>query len=167
MTPTAFRGFTTEHAIYSLSAELGFTGTDIMSKKSYRHRITLTNTNAGVSPILNPSRLSANVRKYIVNNDSTNETEPLGGNAKSRFISKIVRLADGQEAEDIRLSVAQFTPVGTSIKVYFKGLHESDDSDIRRDQKWVEMEYAETNPQGPLVLRETSSTRISNSHLLF
>ena len=97
MTPTAFRGFTTEHAIYSLSAELGFTGTDIMSKKSYRHRITLTNTNAGVSPILNPSRLSANVRKYIVNNDSTNETEPLGGNAKSRFISKIVRLADGQK----------------------------------------------------------------------
>ena len=149
MTPTAFRPFTTEHAIYSLSEELGFTGTDIMSKKSYRHRVTLTNTNAGVSPILNPSRLSANVRKYIVNNDSTDETEPLGGNAKSRFISKIVRLADGQEAEDIRLSVAQFTPVGTSIKVYFKGLHESDDSDIRRDQKWVEMEYAETNPQGP------------------
>ena len=41
------------------------------------------------------------------------------------------------------------SPVGTSIKVYFKGLHESDDSDIRRDQKWVEMEYAETNPRAP------------------
>jgi hypothetical protein len=148
MTPTAFRPFLTEHAIYSLSAELGFTGTDIMSKKSYRHRITMSNTNLGVSPILNPSRLSANVRKYIVNNDSTNELEPLGGNAKSRFISKIVKLADGQEAEDIRLSVAQFTPVGSSIKVYFKGLHESDDSDIRRDQKWVEMEFADNNPQG-------------------
>ena len=85
-----------EHAIYSLSEELGFTGSDIMSKKSYRHRIALTNTDANVSPILNPSRLSANVRSYVINND-TNETKPLGGSAKSRFISKIVKLADGQE----------------------------------------------------------------------
>ena len=88
-----------------MSEELGFTGSDIMSKKSYRHRIALTNTDANVSPILNPSRLSANVRSYVINNDSTNETKPLGGSAKSRFISKIVKLADGQEAEDLRLSL--------------------------------------------------------------
>ena len=148
LTPTLFRGMPEEHAIYSLSEELGFTGSDIMSKKSYRHRIALTNTDPNVSPILNPSRLSANVRSYVINNDSTNETKPLGGNAKSRFISKIVKLADGQEAEDLRLSLAQFTPISSAIKVYFKGLHESDDSDIRREKDWVEMEFADVNPQG-------------------
>ena len=148
LTPTQFRGMPEEHAIYSLSEELGFTGSDIMSKKSYRHRIALTNTDANVSPILNPSRLSANVRSYVINNDSTNETKPLGGSAKSRFISKIVKLADGQEAEDLRLSLAQFTPISSDIKVYFKGLHESDDSDIRREKDWVQMEFADVNPQG-------------------
>tara|TARA_B100001939_G_scaffold307284_1_gene287262 strand:- start:218 stop:1171 length:954 start_codon:yes stop_codon:yes gene_type:complete len=95
-------------------------------------------------------RTSAEVREYVVNNDATNETEPLGGNAKSRFISKIVRLADGQEAEDVLLSVAQFTPPGSDVKVYFKGVSAEDDLDIRREKDWIEMEYGTNNPNGSL-----------------
>lgn len=148
LTPTMFANTLEECAVYSLSSEIGFTGTDIWSKKSYRHRCAISTTDGSVSPILNPQRLSADIREYIINNDSTDETLPLGGNARSRFISKIVRLADGQEAEDMRLSVAQYTPLGSSVKVYFKGLAADDDTDIRRDLNWVEMEYADSNPNG-------------------
>ena len=151
MTPTMLRDTTQEAAVYSLSEELNFAvGTDIWSRKSYRHRVEMTNNKAPVSPILNPARTSAEVREYIVNNDATDETEPLGGNARSRFISKIVRLADGQEAEDIHLSVAHFTPPGSSVKVYFKGVAAEDDIDIRREMNWVEMEYGTNNPNGSL-----------------
>lgn len=148
MTPTLFTDTSREAAIYSLSEELGFTGTDIWSKKSYRHHVVLTNTNPNVSPILNPSRLSAIVRENVINNTFADEETPLGGQAKSRFISKIVRLADGQEADDIKLSVSLFTPPGSSAKVYFRGLHPHDDSDIRRELNWIEMEYDEANPNG-------------------
>ena len=151
MTPTMLRPTTKEAAVYSLSDELNFAvGTDIWSRKSYRHRVEMRNDAVSVSPVLNPMRTSAEVREYIVNNDATNETEPLGGNAKSRFISKIVRLADGQEAEDVLLSVAQFTPPGSDVKVYFKGVSAEDDLDIRREKNWIEMEYGSNNPNGSL-----------------
>ena len=151
MTPTLLRPTTQEAAVYSLSDELNFAvGTDIWSRKSYRHRVEMRNDAVSVSPILNPARTSAEVREYVVNNDATNETEPLGGNARSRFISKIVRLADGQEAEDVLLSVAQFTPPGSDVKVYFKGVSAEDDLDIRREKDWIEMEYGSNNPNGSL-----------------
>ena len=151
MTPTMLRPTTQEAAVYSLSDELNFAvGTDIWSRKSYRHRVEMRNDAVSVSPVLNPMRTSAEVREYVVNNDATDETEPLGGNAKSRFISKIVRLADGQEAEDVLLSVAQFTPPGSDVKVYFKGVSAEDDLDIRREKNWIEMEYGVNNPNGSL-----------------
>jgi hypothetical protein len=151
MTPTMLRPTLQETAVYSLSDELSFAvGTDIWSRKSYRHRVEMTNNTVSASPVLNPMRTSAEVREYIVNNDATDETEPLGGNARSRFISKIVRLADGQEAEDVLLSVAQFTPPGSDVKVYFKGVSAEDDLDIRREKNWIEMEYGTSNPTGSL-----------------
>lgn len=151
MTPTMLRPTTQEAAVYSLSSELNFAvGTDIWSRKSYRHRVEMRNDAVSVSPVLNPARTSAEVREYLVNNDATDETEPLGGNARSRFISKIVRLADGQEAEDVLLSVAQFTPPGADVKVYFKGVSAEDDLDIRREKNWIEMEYGVNNPNGSL-----------------
>ena len=151
MIPTLLMPTTQEAAVYSLSGELGFAvGANIMEKKSYRHRVALSNDTTTVSPILNPSRLSAEVREYIVNNDYTNETNAAGGSAKSRFISKIVRLADGQEAEDLLLSVAQFTPPGSEVKVYFRGVSGTDDLDIRREKDWVEMAFGPNNRNGSL-----------------
>ena len=87
------------------------------------------------------------MRKYEINNDSTNETTNLG-NAKSKFISRRVRLADGQEAEDVRLSVALKQPAGSSFKIYFKGQAQEDDGDFYEDLPWVELELDDTNPKG-------------------
>lgn len=149
LTPSLFRNTANEMAIYSLSDELdNLSATNYWGSKSYKHRVTLTNTNIAVSPIINPERLSATTREYIVNDDYTDETLAKSGNARSKFISKIVKLADGQEAEDMRLSVAQFTPGGSSVKVYFRGMSGEDDLDLRRDIAWTEMEYADSNPNG-------------------
>ena len=100
-----------------------------------------------MSPIISTYRNAAIVRKYEINNDSTNETTNLG-DAKSKFISRRVRLADGQEAEDVRLSVALKQPAGSSFKIYFKGQAQEDDGDFYEDLPWIEMELDDTNPKG-------------------
>tara|TARA_Y100000817_G_scaffold101669_1_gene79500 strand:+ start:2095 stop:9198 length:7104 start_codon:yes stop_codon:yes gene_type:complete len=136
-----------EAALYSAKNEFAFTGGDRLAKKSYRHRYTLTSSSPLLSPIISTYRNAAIVRKYEINNDSTNETTNLG-NAKSKFISRRVRLADGQEAEDVRLSVALKQPAGSSFKIYFKGQAQEDDGDFYEDLPWVELELDDTNPKG-------------------
>mgnify|MGYP000373710598 FL=1 len=61
----------------------------------------------------------------IINNDSTNETNNYG-NAKVRYISRRIELADGQDAEDIMVYLNAFKPHGTDIKVYAKILNAED-----------------------------------------
>tara|TARA_E500000331_G_scaffold350943_1_gene396747 strand:- start:2411 stop:9514 length:7104 start_codon:yes stop_codon:yes gene_type:complete len=138
---------TLEAALFSAKNEFAFTGGNKLAKKSYRHRYTLSTTSTLLSPVISLYRNAAILRKYEINNDSTNETTNLG-NAKSKFISRRVRLADGQEAEDLRLSVALRQPAGSSFKVYFKGQAQEDDGDFYEDLPWVEMELDDTNPKG-------------------
>ncbi len=146
-------------AIYSLRNEAAFTGANKQAKKSYKVRCTMKAgddtshvDSAGVeysasSPHLNNNRMNVLTQSYAVNNDSTNETTN-NGNALSKFISKKVRLADGQDAEDIKVSVAHFTPPGSSFEVYFKGMAQEDDADFLRDLEWVKMEFADSNQGG-------------------
>ena len=147
-----------EKAIYSLRNEAGFTGANKSAKKSYKQRIEMTSGTdvsltkggknySGYSPVINLGRNSILTSKNIINNDTTNENTN-NGSALSKFISKKVVLADGQEAEDVRVSVAMKTPPGTAFKVYFKGMAQEDDADFLRDLEWTEMEYADTNKGG-------------------
>jgi len=134
------RTFTTEEAaIYSASNEFAFTGSGRMAKKSYRQRFTLTTDTEDLSPLVPLYRNGVITRAYNINNDSTNETANVG-NAASKFISRRVRLSDGQEAEDVKLSIALKQPAGSSFKIYFKGQSPEDDGDFYEDLPWVEME---------------------------
>jgi len=54
------------------------------------------------------------------------ETEKSGGNAKARYISRRVTLADGFDSGDLRVYLNSNKPSGTSIYVYFKILSASD-----------------------------------------
>tara|TARA_B110000902_G_scaffold64977_1_gene77195 strand:- start:19334 stop:26446 length:7113 start_codon:yes stop_codon:yes gene_type:complete len=147
MLPVVRQGLTTEKAVYSASKEAAFSGGNRLAKKSYRHRYSLNTTTADLSPVLSLYRNSVITRSYEINNDTTNETGN-AGNAKSKFLSRVVRLADGQEAEDVRLSVALRMPQGSSFKIYFKGQAQEDDGNFQRDLPWVEMEYDDTTPAG-------------------
>lgn len=60
--------------------------------------------------------------RYVNNSLSILATEktPGSGTAKARYISKKVVLADGQDAEDIKVYVAAYKPAGTDIYVFAK-----------------------------------------------
>ena len=136
-----------ECAVYSASNEYAFSNSGQFESKSYRHRYTLNTTIEDLSPVVPTYRNAAILRQYDINNDSTNETTN-NGNATSKFISRRVRLADGQEAEDVRLSVALRQPAGSEFKIYFKGQSQEDDGDFYEDLPWIEMELDDTNPKG-------------------
>jgi hypothetical protein len=66
------------------------------------------------------------------------EKSPDGGVAFSRYISKNVILADGQDAEDLKVYVAAYKPASTNILVFAK-FWNSTDSEIFEDKQWTQL----------------------------
>jgi len=131
---------TKEYAVYSNSNE----DANLSSDKSFNSEATLTSTSEFVSPVIDLSRCGFITTKNNVNNDSTNEDSTNSGNALSKYISKRVKLADGQEAEDLRVYLDQQTPVGSEVKVYGKFQAAEDDADFREELEWFELELVNT-----------------------
>lgn len=98
--------------------------------QSFRIGATLTNTRSAApydsTPVINYGSSSINAFEYIVNNDSTDETKPTGGNAKSKFISKVTTLAENLDAEDLSLIVSGYRPADTNIEVYVRFKNKND-----------------------------------------
>lgn len=126
---------TKEYAVYSRSNEVD----NLSSQKSFNSTATMTTTSADLTPVIDLSRCGYITTKNNVNNDSTNEDSNKDGNALSKYISKIVRLADGQDAQDLRVFLDQLTPIGSDVKVYGKFLAAEDDADFREELDWFEL----------------------------
>lgn len=91
----------------------------------------------------NSSNTSANIvaNSVTVHTSKTileSEKTPNGGLSKSKYVSKKVVLADGQEAEDIKLYVAAYKPAGTDIYVFVK-FWNSTDSDQFDNKQWTQL----------------------------
>lgn len=89
------------------------------------------------SPMINMNHVSLATRQWRINNDATNE-HTNNGNALSKHISKRLTLAEGQEAEDIRLIQNAYRPLGTDIKVYAKIIN-TEDPESFDDKNWTEL----------------------------
>jgi hypothetical protein len=112
----------------------------VSSAKSVDITYTMTNgIDKRISPAIDNQLGNFCAIENLVNNDSTSETGVSGGNATAKYITRTVELADGQDAEDIRVVLAAYKPQQASIKVYYKILN-ADDSDVMElDRSYVEM----------------------------
>jgi hypothetical protein len=81
--------------------------------------LDLESVSSTSSPFVDYDISNATFYEYLINNDTTNE-RTLDGLAKSKFISKKVELADGLDAEDIRVLVTSYIPPGTDVEVWVK-----------------------------------------------
>lgn len=110
----------------------------LSSAKSAQIRSSLFTAIEGLSPIIHLDRSTLAVTENRVNNDSTGEDGISGGNALAKYITRVVTLADGQDAEDLKIFVASYIPSGSSVEVYYKILNDSDEGpiDVR---SWVQM----------------------------
>jgi hypothetical protein len=119
------------------------------SKKSLVIKGTLSTTDTKLSPVIDLSRANAYVIENFINNSFTNETNEVG-DAEMRYISKPIELADGQDAEDIKVFLSSYKPAGTDIKVFAKILNTED------GQSFEDKDYS-------LLTQITASNTISDS----
>jgi hypothetical protein len=109
--------------------------------KSANIKIALNTNSSYISPIVDLRRRSMYAIDNIVNNDLTNEHTRYGS-ALVKYISRTITLAEGQDAEDIRLRVTAYRPTNTDVSVYVKILC-GDDSDNFVDKLWTKLDMVE------------------------
>ena len=77
----------------------------------------------------------------LVNNDSTGETQASGGASLNKYISEVVQLAQGQEANDLNVYLVNYRPPGTDVLVYAKLMNQYDPDKIS-NKPWIQMQMA-------------------------
>lgn len=125
-----------EKSVYSASQEAAL----LSGEKSYQLRGTLRTDNGFVSPVIDVRRMGSIIIGNDINNDDTDEAGSLFfGNSHCRYITKVVTLNDGQDAEDINLFITAYKPAGTRIQAYYK-IRNAEDSDVFESKVWTQLE---------------------------
>jgi hypothetical protein len=96
-----------------------------------------------ISPVVDLIPASMVVLQNKINNLYDNETTRYG-NAKVKYISKKVVLADGLDAEDLKVYLTSYRPSGTDVKVYCKVLS-NDDNESFDTKEWSVMNLETTS----------------------
>jgi len=113
--------------------------TNISSAKSAEVKVSMSTSNPAIGPVVDLERINLTLVNNTVNNSTANETNADSGDALARYITRTLTLADGQDAEDIRVRLRAYKPSTTGISVYYKILNK-DDSDDFKDRSWVLMD---------------------------
>jgi hypothetical protein len=113
--------------------------TSMSGAKSSSFRIALGTSTSYASPAIGLGRKSSLFVKNIINNDATNEYTRYGS-ASTKYVSKKVVLADGQEAEDLKVMITAYRPVDTDVKVYAKFWNPSDPETFD-SKNWTVLSY--------------------------
>jgi len=127
--------FDDEKAIFSRSNEIA----DLNSGRTNKIKVTMSTDTNYVSPIFDLSRTQSIIVDNLINSDVTGENETDGGQLFNKYISKIITLADFQDAEDMNVFLTAYRPPSTDVKVWIKLLN-GEDSDPMAQIKWIEME---------------------------
>lgn len=123
-----------ESIVMSRSNEI----TNLSGNKSLRFRINFATASAIGSPAVDLGSTSVSCYMNRINNTANNE-EFARGDAKARYISKTVNLAEGQESEDVRVYLTAYRPLGTDIDVFVRFLNEFDPQQFL-DKAWTKLE---------------------------
>ena len=122
--------------VYSYSNEIARDG-----EKTARLQFTLSTTSNNVSPILD---LAALDMLAVANNinypNPVAEEVRTGGNAQSKYITRKVILAEGQDAEDLKVFLDNAIPTGANVEVYAKLQNAEDDGEFSSDIYWRKLE---------------------------
>ena len=112
---------------------------NLSSKKSAEFKVTMTNgANPRHSPAIDNQRAAMFTVENLINNDSTNENTTRNGNAIARYVQKTITLAEGQDAEDLKVFISAYKPSTADIKIYVKLLN-GEDGETMDDKTWLQL----------------------------
>ncbi len=114
--------------------------------KSWKHTFTFDTQTSIVSPVIDDEISNILRVNNIINNSNTNEHLPQQGNATAKYVSKVVTLDDGLDAEDLKVFVTATKPGASEIEVYAKISHELE-SDAFIERHWTRLSQIGSNPQ--------------------
>lgn len=107
----------------------------LSSNSSVDLMLTMTTESDFASPIIDLKEHSVIGIKNLINDTYTGEDGEYGV-AFTKYISKIITLADGQEAEDLKVYITANKPPHTLMLVYAKFWHQEDSRDFDT-KKWT------------------------------
>jgi len=122
-----------ERAVFSKSLEM-----TLVRTKSLTVNAVFQNTNKYLSPVIDLTKKHALVIENKINNDNTNEYTRYGS-AIAKYVSQSVVLADGQDAEDLKVYITGYRPYNTDIEIYVKFLA-NEDSDLFQNKVWTKLD---------------------------
>jgi Domain of unknown function (DUF4815) len=137
-----------EQALHSKSNET----TSLGGARSNQVRANFLTGKIGVSPVLDMGRTHTIYLDNVISANSGGETASSGGELINRYISKTVTLAEGQDAEDIKVVLTAYRPPNTDVKVWIKILHR-EDSTLFDDAPWIEMSRTSGDVYSSLAIR--------------
>ena len=115
-----------ERVVAGRTKEIASTG----SAKSLRITGSLTTGTDRLSPVIDiGSARSVTLVHNIINNSNAGE-HLNNGPAAARYITKKIVLADGQEAEDLKVVLTAYKPAGTNVDVYARIQNPEDGDDF-------------------------------------
>ena len=96
-------------------------------------KIKIKTTSREVSPLIDLQNIGVMLGRVRINSKDQaeaigDETEPSGGGALCKYVSRPVTLAEGLDADKLNIYVGVSKPQGTSIEVYYKVLNSSDNT---------------------------------------
>ena len=99
-----------------------------------------------ISPVVDYEVSGITVFEYAINTYSPSlETSEKfdGGDAMSKYISKKVTLRDGFDAEDLKVWLTAYRPIGSEINVFVKYISEIDNTPLT-EMPWTKMKLVES-----------------------
>jgi hypothetical protein len=123
--------FNEDAVVKSKSSEIS----GVTLTKSFTASLDLSTSSLDTSPLLDVNPSSVVLTRNLINDSSDGETGRYG-NAVAKYVSKRIVLADGLDAEDVKVFLTAFKPSGTSVDVYAKLLNFTDGEKFE-DKDWT------------------------------
>jgi hypothetical protein len=141
----------------SVESNTSASSSGMNAARSAEIKVTIASMNRLASPALDTRRVSTTTIENLISSNtdiqSTEDYVKFGGDSKTRYITRKVTLADGQDAEDLLVYLTAYKPVSAGIFVYYKIIHR-EDSDTFLDARWIPM----TQNTASTIISDTENT---------
>jgi hypothetical protein len=130
--------FTSEKKVLGRSNEVDL----ISSARSNQVTVSMVSGTPYVSPVIDTNRTHGVFIHNVVNANTVGETASSGGSAQNKYICKTITLAEGQDAEDLKVYLTAYRPPNTDTLVYAK-IANNEDSDLFDSHSWIQLETSD------------------------
>ena len=107
---------------------------EITTNSDLRLKVTFRTSDTNVSPYFDIGSAGISLIKNVINAPPTGgevaETEPTDSHALAKYITRKVTLAEGLEANSLKVFVDQNMPSGASVEVYYRVINSDDNSNF-------------------------------------